>query len=68
MSSCMGRAGSIGLLRILAGWLKAGSPDLRAQAKAEVRERLARHEYELAPELRRELARIYARAQAALAG
>ena len=54
--------------RALAGWLNAGSPDLRARAKAEVRERLARHDYELAPELRRELTRIYAAAEAALAG
>ena len=54
--------------RPLAGWLNAGSPDLRQRAKAEVRERLARHEYELERDLRRELARIYAGAESALAG
>jgi len=54
--------------RSLSGWLNAGSPDLRGRAKEMVREQLKRHDYELEPELRREMERIYARAERELAG
>jgi trimethylamine--corrinoid protein Co-methyltransferase len=49
--------------RRFTGWQEAGRPRLGDRAKEMVREQLKQHDYELAPELWRELDRIYARAE-----
>ena len=54
--------------RALSGWSGAGSPDLRAQAKDLVRRQLQQHDYELEPDLRREVERIYQQAERELSG
>ncbi len=53
--------------RALAGWLGAGSPDLRDRAKQMARELIRKHDYTLAPELSHEVDRIYERASKELA-
>jgi trimethylamine--corrinoid protein Co-methyltransferase len=51
----------------LAEWLAGDGADVSRRAKDVARESLARHDYELAPDLRRELDRIHARAERDLA-
>jgi len=51
-----------------ASWKAAGASRLGERAREMVRECLRRHDYELAPEIRRELDRIYARAERDLLG
>lgn len=53
--------------RSLAGWLGAGSPDMRARAKQRVRDLVRQHQYELDPPLQREIDRIYRAAARELA-
>lgn len=53
---------------MLAEWKGAAAPDLHTRAKAMVREQVAKHDYELEPDLRRELARVWARAARDLSG
>lgn len=53
--------------RTLGEWLAAGSPDFRRSAREMVRELGRRHDYELEPDLRGELDRIYTRAEKELA-
>jgi len=53
--------------RSVAEWLATKGADLSLRAKEIVRESIRQHRYELEPELRRELERIYARAQRELA-
>ena len=52
--------------RLLGPWQEAGSPDIREQARQEVRRLLSTYDYALAPEVQREVDRIYARAEAEL--
>jgi len=54
--------------RFLGSWQAACCPAFSRQAQQMARELVARHDYELAPELRAELARIYWRAETELAG
>lgn len=49
-------------------WQAAQAPDLRARAKDMVRRQLKLHDYELEPDLRREVEGIYAKAERELAG
>jgi trimethylamine--corrinoid protein Co-methyltransferase len=53
--------------RSVAEWLAGDGRDISLRAKDVARESLARHDYELDPDLRRELDRIYARAARELA-
>jgi len=48
-------------------WRASGAPDLRTRAKDMVRRHLAQHQYELEPDLRRAVDRIYAAAERELA-
>jgi len=50
----------------LATWQTRGEPSVRRKAQAMVRELVSRHDYELEPEVQRELDRILARARTAL--
>jgi trimethylamine:corrinoid methyltransferase-like protein len=54
--------------RSLAGWRQAGQPNSQQLAKARVREQLKQYNYELDPDLRREIHSIYERAKQELAG
>jgi trimethylamine--corrinoid protein Co-methyltransferase len=49
--------------RSLAGWLGDGAVDMRDRAKAIARERIRKHDYQLAPDLAREVDAVYARAE-----
>jgi trimethylamine:corrinoid methyltransferase-like protein len=53
---------------MLAEWKAAAPAGLGSRAKAMVREQLAKHDYELDPELQREIERIWMRATHDLAG
>lgn len=54
--------------RSLAGWLGAGSPDLRGRAKDLARDLVRKHDYALPDDLSRELDRIYGKAATDLTG
>jgi len=49
--------------RFLGAWQEAGGPDIREQARAEVRRLVVSHEFRLPAELQREIDRIYSRAE-----
>ncbi len=53
---------------MLAEWRRTGSPDLHARAKEMVRHQLRQWDYQLESDLRREVERIYARAEKELSG
>jgi trimethylamine:corrinoid methyltransferase-like protein len=54
--------------QFLAGWEGEGAKTIRQRTHAMIRELLSEHEYELEPELRRELDKILAKARAELSG
>ena len=54
--------------RFLGPWQAASCPTLSRQAQQMAQELVARHDYELAPDLRAEIERIYRRAERELAG
>ncbi len=49
--------------RFLGAWQEAGGPDIREQARAEVRRLVVSHEFRLPAELQREIDRIYSCAE-----
>jgi len=52
--------------QFLAQWKGSGAETIRRKARAEIRKLLSQHDYELEPELRKELDKILVRAKAEL--